>query len=49
MEYCRSKCGYFYEIIGDEKMRISVGEYGMEYEKSAMKGGTIQIYKYTKK
>lgn len=37
MKYYKSKCGYFYKIVGDKKIRISIQEY-----KSKMKGGTVK-------
>ena len=37
MKYYKSKRGYFYKIVGDKKIRISIQEY-----KSKMKGGTVE-------
>jgi len=37
MKYYKSKRGYFYKIVGDKKIRISIQEY-----KSKMKGGTVK-------
>jgi hypothetical protein len=42
MKYYKSKRGYFYKIIGDKKIRISIEEYKMKCKKSAIKGGTVQ-------
>ena len=42
MKYYKSKRGYFYKIIGDKKIRISIEEYKMKCKKGAIKGGTIQ-------
>lgn len=36
MKYYKSKCGYFYKIVGDKKIRISIQEYKLK-----MKGGTV--------
>jgi hypothetical protein len=36
MKYYKSKRGYFYKIIGDKKIRISIEEY------KSMKGGTVE-------
>ena len=36
MKYYKSKCGYFYKIVGDKKIRISIEEY------KSMKGGTVE-------
>lgn len=37
MKYYKSKRGYFYKIIGDKKIRISIQEYKLK-----MKGGTVE-------
>lgn len=37
MNYCKSKRGYFYKIIGDKKIRISIQEYKLK-----MKGGRVE-------
>ena len=37
MKYYKSKRGYFYKIVGDKKIRISIQEY-----KLRMKGGTVE-------
>ena len=42
MKYYKSKLGYFYKIIGDKKIRISIEEYKIKCKKSAIKGGTVQ-------
>jgi hypothetical protein len=42
MKYYKSKRGYFYKIIGNKKIRISIEEYKMKCKKSAIKGGTVQ-------
>ena len=42
MKYCKSKCGYFYKVVGDKKIRISIEEYKAKSKKHSMKGGTIQ-------
>lgn len=42
MKYYKSKRGYFYKIVGDKKIRISIEEYKMKCKKSAIKGGTVQ-------
>jgi hypothetical protein len=39
MKYCKSKCGYFYKVVGDKKTRISMEEYKAGCKKRAMKGG----------
>lgn len=39
MKYYKSKCGYFYKVVGDKKTRISMEEYKAGYKKRAMKGG----------
>ena len=36
MKYYKSKRGYFYKIIGDKKIRISIEEY------KSMKGGKLE-------
>lgn len=36
MKYYKSKRGYFYKIVGDKKIRISIQEYKLK-----MKGGTV--------
>lgn len=36
MKYCKSKCGYFYKVVGDKKTRISMEEY------KSMKGGKLE-------
>ena len=41
MKYCKSKCGYFYKVVGDKKTRISMEEYKAGCKKLAMKGGLI--------
>ena len=42
MKYYKSKRGYFYKIIGDKKIRISIEEYKIKCKKSVIKGGTVQ-------
>jgi len=37
MKYYKSKRGYFYKIVGDKKIRISIQEYKLK-----MKGGTVE-------
>ena len=37
MKYYKSKRGYFYKIVGDKKIRISIQEYKLK-----MKGGTVK-------
>lgn len=39
MKYCKSKRGYFYKVVGDKKIRISMDEYKAGCKKRAMKGG----------
>ena len=39
MKYCKSKRGYFYKVVGDKKIRISMEEYNAGCKKRAMKGG----------
>ena len=41
MKYCKSKCGYFYKVVGDKKTRISMEEYKAGCKKLAMTGGLI--------
>ena len=41
MNYCKSKRGYFYKVVGDKKTRISMEEYNAGCKKLAMKGGLI--------
>jgi len=41
MKYCKSKRGYFYKVVGDKKIRISMEEYKAGCKKQAMKGGNL--------
>jgi hypothetical protein len=42
MKYYKSKRGYFYKIVGNKKIRISIEEYNAKTKKKIMKGGIIK-------
>jgi hypothetical protein len=39
MKYYKSTRGYFYKVVGDKKIRISMEEYRAKTKKKTMKGG----------